>query len=254
MMISIDLNCDLGEGIGGDEGGSDERMMSLISSANVACGFHASDPVTMRKTVELAARHGVAVGAHPSYPDAGNFGRSAVQRSPGEIAADVAYQVGALWAICRNVGVELHHVKPHGALYNRAADDRAVASAIAQAVQKIDAGLILVCLANSAMVAAAEQAGVPFVQEAFADRAYTAQGRLVPRTEPGAVLHDPALIAQRALKMVTGKSVVAIDGTDVAVNCKTLCVHGDTPGAVAIVQAIRRRLEEANLAIRAFGR
>jgi UPF0271 protein len=248
-MVSIDLNCDLGEGAV-----ADESVMPYITSANIACGFHASDPVLMRKTVELAARHGVAIGAHPSYPDRAEFGRSAMERRAEEIAADVTYQVGALWAFCRSQGVPLHHVKPHGALYNQAAVSLPVAFAIARAVQKIDADLILVCLANSAMVAAARQAGVAYVQEAFADRAYTREGRLTPREQPGAVLHDAALIAERARKMVTGKTVAAIDGTEPPLDFDTLCVHGDTAGAVEIVRAIRRSLEEANVTVRAFGR
>jgi len=248
-MVSIDLNCDLGEGRGSDEG-----VMPYITSANIACGFHASDPVLMRKTVELAVRHGVAIGAHPSYPDRADFGRGAMECSAEELAADVTYQVGALWAFCRGHGVRLHHVKPHGAIYNQAADSLPVAFAIARAVQMIDADLILVCLANSAMVTAAQQAGVAYVQEAFADRAYTREGRLVPRDEPGAVLHDAALIAERARKMVIGKSVVAIDGTEVPLDFETLCVHGDTAGAVEIVRAIRRSLEEANVTVRSFGR
>jgi 5-oxoprolinase (ATP-hydrolysing) subunit A len=248
-MLSIDLNCDMGEGCD-----ADQLIMPYITSANIACGFHASDPMTMRKTVELAVRHFVTIGAHPSYPDPASFGRRAMELTAGEIAAAVTYQIGALWAFCKNKGVPLHHVKPHGALYNKAADDLGVAAAIAEAVRRIDAKLILICLSNSTMVAAAQLAGIPYVQEAFADRAYTSQGRLVPRDQPGAVLHDAETIAQRALQMVTEKSVTAIDGQQVPLSFETLCVHGDTAGAVEIVKAIRRKLAEANVAIRPFGR
>ena len=243
----------MGEGPGADQG-ADELIMPHITSANIACGFHASDPVTMRKTVELAVRHGVAIGAHPSYPDLGGFGRRAMELTPDEISAAVAYQVGALWAFCRSAGVRLHHVKPHGALYNKAAESLEVAAAIAESMRRIDPELIMVCLSNSKMAAAAQQAGVPYVEEAFADRAYSGEGKLVPRDQPGAVLHDPETIAQRALKMVARKSVTAIDGREVTLNFGTLCVHGDTAGAVEIVRAIRRKLEEANVAIRTFGR
>jgi UPF0271 protein len=251
--ISIDLNCDVGEGSGALESGTDERIMPYITSANIACGFHASDPIRMKTTVELAVRHGVAIGAHPSYPDPAGFGRRAMERSADEIAADVTYQIGALWAFCKSAGVRLHHVKPHGALYNQAADSLSVAAAIAHAMKRVDAELILVCLSNSAMVKAAQQAGIPYVEEAFADRAYTAEGRLVPRDQPQAVLHDAESIAQRALRMVTHKSVIASDGTEVPLNFDTLCVHGDTAGALEIVKAIRRTLERANVVFRTFG-
>ena len=252
-MISIDLNCDMGEGPGADES-ADERIMPYITSANIACGFHASDPIRMRKTVELAVRHGVAIGAHPSYPDLAGFGRRVMERTAEQIAADVTYQVGALWAFCRSAGVRLHHVKPHGALYNKAADTLAVAAAIAQAIKRIDPALIMVCLSNSAMVAAAQQTGLPYVEEAFADRAYTSEGKLVPRNQPGAVLHDPEEIARRALRMVVQKTVSAIDGREVPLNFETICVHGDTSGSVEIVKAIRHKLDEANVVFRRFGR
>jgi UPF0271 protein len=253
-MLSIDLNCDMGEAVGSDERGIDERLMAYITSANIACGFHASTPSTMRKTVQLAVRNGVAVGAHPSYPDSAGFGRRAMERTAEEISADVTYQVGALWAFCESEGARLHHVKPHGALYNQAAESLPVATAIAQAIKRIDAELIMVCLANSAMVAAAQQAEVPFVQEAFADRAYTSDGKLAPRDQPGAVLHDPETIAQRALKMVLQKNVPTIDGKEIPLTFETLCVHGDTAGSVEIVKAIRHKLETANVSLRSFGR
>jgi len=253
-VLSIDLNCDMGEGSGAGESGADELIMPYITSANIACGFHASDPLTMSKTVGLAVRHGVAIGAHPSYPDLAGFGRRAMELTGDEIAAAVTYQVGALWAFCRSAGVRLHHVKPHGALYNKATDSLEVAAGIAEAIKRIDPELIMVCLSNSAMVTAAQKAAIPYVEEAFADRAYTSEGKLVSRDQPGAVLQDPGTIAQRALQMVTRKTVSAIDGKEVSLNFRTICVHGDTAGSVEIVKAIRRKLEEANVVLRRFGR
>lgn len=252
-MLSIDLNCDMGEGFGVYDIGSDEQVMPLITSANIACGFHASNPARMWKTVKLAVRHGVSVGAHPSYPDLVGFGRRAMNFSAEEISADVTYQIGALWAFCQREGVSLHHVKAHGALYNKAAEDRLAARAIAEAIKKVDAKLIMVCLSNSAMVAAAQEAGVPYVEEVFADRAYTSQGTLVPRSQEGAVLHDPGEVAQRVLNMVTTRTVVAIDGSKIPLTAQTICVHGDTAGSLEMLRAIRCKLEEAGIALKAFG-
>lgn len=253
-MLSIDLNCDMGEGFGVYHIGSDDLVMPHITSANVACGFHASDPVTMWKTVRLAAQHGVAIGAHPSYPDLVGFGRRAMDATPDEISADVTYQIGALSAFCQREGLRLHHVKAHGALYNKAAENPSVATAIAEAIKMADAKLIMVCLSNSAMVTAAQQAGVPYVEEVFADRAYTPEGKLVPRSHQGAVLHDCGIIAQRVLDMVSNRTVVAIDGSEIPLKAETICVHGDTPGSLEMIKAIRCRLEEANVALKAFGR
>ena len=253
-MLSIDLNCDMGEGFGPHDSGNDARVMPLITSANIACGFHASDPRMMARTVHLAAQHGVAIGAHPSYPDLVGFGRRAMELTVEEIEADVTYQVGALWAFCRAEGVPLRHVKAHGALYNKAAGDIATARAIAQAINKVDSSLIMVCLSNSAMVEAAGEAGVTCVEEAFADRAYTGEGKLVPRAKPGAVLHDPALIAERVLRMARDKIVVADDGSEVTLHPQTICVHGDTPGSYEMLTAIRRRLEENGVQLKPFGR
>jgi UPF0271 protein len=252
-MISIDLNCDMGEGFGAYEMGNDERVMSYITSANIACGFHASDPSTMWKTVRLAVQNGVAIGAHPSYPDLVGFGRRAMDATANEITADVTYQIGALWAFCAREGVRLHHVKAHGALYNKAADTPSVAMAIARAIKMVDAELTMVCLSNSAMVAAAQEVGVPYVEEVFADRAYTAEGKLVPRNRDGAVLHDLEMIAQRVLDMVRNRTVVAIDGTMIPLKVETICVHGDTPGSFEMIKAIRQKLEAGNVAVKAFG-
>lgn len=253
-MLTIDLNCDMGESFGAHDAGLDAEVMPLITSANVACGFHASDPVTMARTVRLAARHGVAVGAHPSYPDLVGFGRRDMQLTAEEIVADVTYQVGALWAFCRAEGVPLRHVKAHGALYNKAAADAAVATAIARAIQRVDEQLVMVCLSNSAMVEAARQVGVPFVEEVFADRAYTGEGKLVPRNQPGAVLHDAAFIAARAVTMVCDESVVSADGSEIPLHAQTICVHGDTPGALEMIRAIRAAMDAAGVAVRPFGR
>jgi len=253
-MVSIDLNCDMGEGFGVYGLGKDDLVMPYITSANVACGFHASDPLTMWKTVKLAARHGVAIGAHPSYPDLVGFGRRAMDATVDEISADVTYQIGALSALCNREGVRLHHVKAHGALYNKAAENHSVAAAIAQAIKMVDAELAMVCLSNSAMVSAAQDAGIPYVEEVFADRAYTQDGKLVPRRCEGAVLHDPALVAQRVLEMVTKKSVITIDGAEIPLKAETICVHGDTPEAFEMIKAIRCKLEAGNVMLKTFGR
>jgi len=245
----IDLNCDMGEGAG-----SDEALMPLVTSANVACGFHAGDQASMRVTVRLARRHGVAVGAHPSYPDRASFGRERMARHPADVAGDVTAQVRALLAICGDEGVPLTHVKPHGALYNAAAGDRALALAIAGAVRAIDPGLAVVCLAGSAMAEVVRAAGLTCVEEAFADRGYTARGTLVPRGQPGALIEDPEEVAARASRMARERRVVAVDGTAVAVNADTLCLHGDTPGAAALAAAVRERLRRDGVEVRGLRR
>ena len=252
--MTIDLNCDMGEGFGAYSMGSDEEMMPLVSSANVACGFHASDPGTMHRTVGLAKRHGVAVGAHPSFPDLVGFGRRQLAASPREIRDDVLYQVGALSAFCRAEGVPLCHVKAHGALYNAAASDLPTALAVAEAVRAVDPALWLVCLSGSALVEAARRSGLRHVQEVFADRAYARDGTLVPRSVAGAVLHDPAAVAERVLRMVTDGKVRSIDGADVALAPGTICVHGDTPGAVHLARAIRERFAKERIEVQPFSK
>lgn len=247
--MTIDLNCDMGEGCG-----DDERIMPLVSSANVACGFHAGDPGLIRRTIRLAVRCGVAVGAHPSYPDRAGFGRTPMERSPEEVRDDVAYQVAAVRGLALAEGAPLTHVKPHGALYNAAAQDRGLARAICQAVREIDPGLAVVCLAGSPMAAAVREAGLRCAEEAFADRAYTAEGTLVPRSRPGAVLGDPGLVAERVSRLARERRVEAIDGTLVPVAADTVCVHGDTPGAVEALAAIRERLRRDGIAVRALPR
>jgi UPF0271 protein len=253
-MLSIDLNCDMGEGFGVYDIGADDQVMPYITSANIACGFHASNPERMWKTVKLAVRNGVSIGAHPSYPDLVGFGRRAMDIAAEEISADVTYQIGALWAFCQREGVRLHHVKAHGALYNKAAENQSVATAIAEAIKMVDPKLIMVCLSNSAMVTAAKEAGIPYVEEVFADRAYTSQGHLVPRSREGAVLHDPGMISQRVLNMVTTRTVQAIDGSTIPLAAETICVHSDTAGSFEMLKAIRCKLEEAGIVFKAFGR
>lgn len=251
--MQIDLNCDMGEGFGIYTIGSDEQVMPFITSANIACGFHASDPETMWQTVKMAKACGVAVGAHPSYPDLVGFGRRPMDASVAEVKADVIFQIGALAAFCKVEGVKLQHVKPHGALYNKAAVNGQIAVAIAEAIKSVDSDLIMVCLSNSEMVTAAKAVGIRYVEEVFADRAYTKEGKLVPRTQPGAVIHDPVEAAERVLKMVEDCSVVAIDGTIVALNAQTICVHGDTAEAIEMIRIIKNRLEQAGVKLKAFG-
>ncbi len=252
-MITIDLNCDMGESFGAYKLGFDEEAMSHVTSVNVACGFHASDPANMLKTVRLARKYGVAVGAHPSYPDLVGFGRRIMAASAEEVKADVIYQIGALDAFCRAEGMKLQHVKAHGALYNVAAKDIQIATAIAEAIKAVDSDLYMLCLANSDMVKAAQAVGVKYVEEAFADRGYTAAGTLVPRKEQGAVIHDASAVADRVLGIAKDKKVTAVDGTEIFLNAQTICVHGDTPGALEMIKAIRSRLEAENVEFKSFG-
>jgi UPF0271 protein len=247
--VSVDLNCDLGEGAG-----EDERILPFVSSVNVACGFHAGDPSTIRATVRLAARHGVAVGAHPSYPDRAGFGRTPMDRAPGLVQDDVVYQVAALRAFCAAERVPLVHVKPHGALYNAAAQDRALAEAIGRAVREVDPGLVVVCLAGSPMADVLRRLGLRCAEEAFADRGYTAQGTLVPRGRPGALVQDPAAVAGRVAAMARDRRVASVDGTPVAVPADTICLHGDTPGAAELARSIRARLAAEGVEVRSLSR
>lgn len=247
--MRIDLNSDLGEAFGAWPMGQDGQLMPLISSANVACGFHAGDPATMRATVRLARAHGVAVGAHPGFPDLVGFGRREMQVRPAEVEDFVLYQIGALAAVAHSEGVTLQHVKAHGALYNMACRDQALAEAIAAAVSAFDPSLVLFGLPGSALLQAGLDAGLPVAAEAFADRAYLPDGTLAPRTLPGSVIHDVDAVVARAVTMVTESTVVALDGTRLALEADTLCLHGDTPGAAALAAAIRRGLEDAGVTI-----
>lgn len=250
--MQIDINCDMGESFGVYTLGQDSEIISAISSANIACGFHAGDPQVMARTVRLARDHGVAIGAHPGFPDLLGFGRRKMECSPEEVDAYLTFQIGALQAFCTVHATRLRHVKPHGALYNMAVGNENLVRTMARAIGRIDRTLILVLLAtgdNTRMAAIAREEGIAAVFEAFPDRAYTPQGTLVPRQQPGAVIHDPEEAAARAVRMVTEGVVLAADGTEVPLSAQTLCVHGDNPSGVLLATAIRRRLEATGIAI-----
>jgi UPF0271 protein len=250
--VHIDLNADLGEGYGAWRLGDDEALLEVISSANVACGFHAGDPITMRRVCALAAARGVAVGAQVGYHDLPGFGRRRIDVEPDELSADVLYQLGALHACAVGARTTVRYVKPHGALYNAAADEPATAQAVAAAVAAFDTTLPVLGLPGSCLEAAAMTQGLAFVAEAFADRAYLPTGRLVPRDSPGAVLTDPTVVADRAVAFARDGQVVAIDGSVVAVAAASICVHGDTPGAVALAHAVRNALTATGMTVRPF--
>jgi UPF0271 protein len=253
MAPRIDLNADLGESFGAWSMGADEALLAHVTSANVACGFHAGDPSVMDRTVALALRAGVAIGAHPGYHDLRGFGRREIAADPAEVEADVLYQAGALDAFVRSHGARLRHVKPHGALYIQAARDEALALAIARGVARLGRGLSLVGLAGSAALRAAAAAeGLRFAAEAFVDRAYDRQGRLVPRSHPGALVSDPAAAAERAVRLVREGVVVSIEGPAVEVAAETLCLHGDGPRALAVARAVREALEAAGVRVEAL--
>ena len=246
--MRVDLNADVGESFG-----QDPALMRCITSANVACGVHAGDAGIMRETVLLAREQGVAVGAHPSFPDREGFGRRDLHLSPRAIEDNVVFQVGALAAIAAAAGVRLQHVKPHGALFNIAVRDRGVADAIARAVADVDRSLILFGLPGSELIAAGEAAGLRTAREAFADRAYRADGTLAPRGEPGSVIDDAAQVLARVVTMARERAVVAVDGTRVPVAFDTLCIHGDTPGAADLAARIRAALVADGIELKAIG-
>ena len=252
MARTIDLNADAGESFGRWQLGHDEELFPLLSSVNLATGFHAGDPRVMLRSVRLAKRHGVAVGAHPGFPDLVGFGRRDLAASPEEAYTDVLYQIGALSAFLRLEGLPLHHVKPHGALYLRMLRDEALARAVAQAVKDYDPDLPLVLLGGTPMEEAAKAVGVRYVREAFPDRAYLSDGRLAPRSMEGALIRDPEEAARRAVQMVLEGEIEALDGGRVKVEAETLCVHGDNPEAVAIARAVREALVEHGVEIKAF--
>lgn len=250
--MSIDLNADLGEGFGVWRLGDDDALLDVVTSANVACGFHAGDPTIMRHTCRRAAERGVAIGAQVGYRDLAGFGRRRIDIAPDELEADLLYQIGALSAIARAAGTRVSYVKAHGALYNSAADDPAQAAALACAVADFDVTMPLLGLPGSQMAAAAATAGLRFFAEAFADRAYLSTGRLVPRSQPGAVLDDRFLILAQAVSVARHKRVTAVDGTQVAVEASSLCIHGDTPGAAHLARQIRVTLDDAKVNLEPF--
>ncbi|MFN4231842.1 LamB/YcsF family protein [Thermus sp.] len=248
----IDLNADAGESYGAFTYGHDRQIFPLVTSVNLACGFHGGSPVRMREAVALAKAHGVAVGAHPGFPDLVGFGRRDMALSPEEVYADVLYQIGALYAFMKAEGLRLHHVKPHGAMYLRACRDRETARAIAEAVRSFDPEVPLVVLPGTVYEEEARKAGLRVVLEAFPERAYLKNGQLAPRSLPGSWISDPEEAARRALRMVVEGKVEALDGGEVEVRAETLCIHGDNPNAPKVALAVRRALEEAGIGVRAF--
>lgn len=251
-MAGIDLNADLGEGFGVWRLGDDDAMLEIVTSANVACGFHAGDPAGLVRVCSSAARRGVRIGAQVSYRDLAGFGRRFIDVAADDLVADVVYQIGALQAIAHAAGSRVSYVKPHGALYNTIVTNGEQAAAVAEAVRLVDDGLPVLGMAGSAFFDEAARRGLRTVAEAFADRAYRPDGRLVPRREPGAVLHDPAAIAERVATMVATGQVTAVDGSRLDVSVESVCVHGDSPGAVQIAAAVRDRLTAAGTDLRAF--
>ncbi|MCG5463689.1 5-oxoprolinase subunit PxpA [Micromonospora sp. NPDC053740] len=248
----MDLNADLGEGFGIWRLGDDEALLSLVTSANVACGFHGGDPSTMRRVVEGAARRGVAVGAQVGYRDLAGFGRRHIAYDFAELRDEVTYQLGALDAFCRLFRTRVRYLKPHGALYHAASTDESQAAAVVAAVSGYDAELPVLCLPGSTLAQLAVGAGLPVVAEAFADRAYLPNGALVPRGTPGAVITDPEQVAERAARMATERSVVAVDGTVIPCSVDSICVHGDTPGAVSAAELVRATLIDADITLAPF--
>lgn len=248
-MLDIDLNADVGEGVGPDD---DAAILDVVTSASVACGFHAGDPARMRRTVELARQRGVVIGAHPSYADRAGFGRRPLDVAPAQVAADVLYQLGALEALARAAGTAVRYVKPHGALYHRMADDAACARAVVEAVASIRDDLVLLVAPASVALQVATACGLRAVAEGFADRAYLPDGRLAPRDTPGAVITDASLVAERAVALAVEHSIPATDGTPVRVEARSICLHGDTPGSASLARAVRSALEGAGVTLAPF--
>jgi len=251
--MSIDLNCDMGESYGHYKLGLDEEVIKYITSANIACGWHAGDPMVMDRTVKMALENNVGIGAHPGYPDRLGFGRRNMDCTAEEIRNYVIYQIGALQAFCDAHGTTLRHIKPHGNLYLTAVENETVARAIAEAITSVNPKLMYVALAGKKgelMTRIGEEVGLKVVYEAFPDRAYTPDGTLVSRKHPGAVINDPEKVAERAVNMAKNGKVIAIDGTEISLNPQTLCVHGDTPGAVDLVKNIREKLESEGIEVK----
>ncbi|MDQ1619344.1 MAG: 5-oxoprolinase (ATP-hydrolyzing) subunit [Actinomycetota bacterium] len=254
MTGAIDLNSDLGEGFGVWRMGDDAALLGIVTSANVACGFHAGDPTIMSAVTSTAADRGVAVGAQVSYRDLAGFGRRRIEMDPGELTDEVIYQIGALDGFCHVAGQSVRYVKPHGALYNTCVDDEVQAAAVVRAVALYDDSLPVLGLPGSALLRHAGRAGLPCVAEGFVDRAYTPDGRLVPRSDPGALVTDVDEVVQRAVRLAQDGEVVAVDGTVLAMKVESLCVHGDTPGAVSLARQVRAALEHAGAVVQPFVR
>ena len=251
-MAFADLNSDLGESFGAYKIGADDLIIPLVSSANIACGWHAGDPLVMTKAVALAKQYGVSIGAHPGYPDLMGFGRRNMNVTPAEVKAYIQYQVGALSAFCRAAGVKLHHVKPHGSMYNMAGADYKLARAVAEAVAEIDDSLILLALSGSEMIRAANEIGLPCASEVFADRNYEEDGSLRARSKPDSIIQDEEECISRVLRMVKEGKVTAVTGRDIDIRADSICVHGDNPKALAFVQRIRDALGSSGIEIRPF--
>jgi 5-oxoprolinase (ATP-hydrolysing) subunit A len=251
-MTRVDLNADLGEGFGQWRLGDDDGLLNVVTSANVACGFHAGDPSIMRRVCASAVARGVRIGAQVGYRDLAGFGRRAIEYDPADLAADVLYQIGALDGFARAAGDRVRYVKPHGALYHRIVHDEAQAGAVVDAVVAYDGRLPVLGLPGSAVLRLAAAAGLSTVEEAFADRAYTPDGRLVPRGTPGAVLHDMEFVCERTVAIARAEPIAAIDGSAVRVSARSVCVHGDTPGAVELAARVRDALRRAEIAVEPF--
>ncbi|MCH7625462.1 MAG: LamB/YcsF family protein [Chloroflexi bacterium] len=252
MAGKIDFNCDMGESFGMYKMGFDEEVIKYISSANIACGFHAGDPMWMRHTIDLSEKHGVAVGAHPSFPDLNGFGRRVMNVTPEEAKNDLTYQIGALQAFTKTK--KLQHVKPHGAMYNMAVNDEELGRAICEAILDVDPDMVLIALAGSRWIEIAEDMGLRVAREIFADRALNSDGTLVSRSQEGSVIHDISEVVERSLKMVTEGKAIAINGDEIEVQADSLCLHGDTPGAVDMAKSLKRELEAAGVEIVPVGR
>lgn len=251
-MLAIDLNCDMGESFGAWRMGNDAALMDVVSSINVACGFHAGDAGVMRETVQTAIEKGAAIGAHPGFPDLQGFGRREMKMSAREIFDVVLYQVSALKGICEAFGARLHHVKPHGALYNAAAKNAEMAAAIAEAVKKIDGNLVFYGLSNSFLISEAEKINLKTASEVFADRTYQADGNLTPRSQPNALIHNTETAVRQVLEMVKNQQVTAADGEKVSLKAETICIHGDGANVLEFAIAIKQKLIENNITVKAI--
>lgn len=252
MVKFVDLNSDVGESFGAYTIGLDEEVLKYVSSVNIACGWHAGDPIVMRKTVESAKKRGAAIGAHTGFPDLLGFGRRKMVISPDEAKQYTIYQLGALEGFARASGMKMQHVKPHGAFYNMAAKDIKLASAIVEGIYEFDKNLILLGLAGSEMIRAAKEKGLRYANEVFADRAYSPDGTLVPRSQPGSMIRDKQIAASRVVRMVLEGKVTAINGQDIDIQADSICVHGDNPEAVEFVKLIRKALSDANVEVKSL--